>query len=851
VRCRTALGKAAPLALLLLLLQLSAHAAQAKRVVIIKVDGLPHDTVERYVRARDPRTGKSLLPWFEYVFYERGTRLENFYVRGMSLSGPSWSLLDTGQHLQIKGNVEFDRYTLHSYDYLNFIPFWIANVAAVRVDMPGPELLDEVGVPLLADAYPYDERFLSFQLYQRGTRWTTLQRGLQNKFMRDPRDLFDEWQLGIGGRNIINEQQERELTEKLGDPKIRYLDFYWTGFDHAAHHNRDAATQLASLKELDAFVGRVWVAIQRAPLASDTALVLVSDHGTNTDERIYSQGYNLVKLLASREGGGHHVVTKRRLLNEYAVKGIYPLIPLIYTTTEDSYYLKGQSTSYPTALVDFDGNERASIQLRDSDLNLIHILLLELKRGDLSPEVRRAATRALFDTIERHRAEWRQTFEQLKEEIGALRKLIERQSAIVEAQPKKWTKEDEDLGRDREARRQYARLDSWRGDERDYTAYIQSLANILALDPARFNAEAVNVEDLIPKGAMGDHNTLHDLQNYVVGPAPDGLALAHDGSLDMERSFARINYFTLIGDVTVRNNVQAGVVNRPVDFVAVRVPAEALRDSLRADERADQVIWLYGGRDRQALILSREDGSNLLLRYIPVANLKQDADGRVTFDRITLRAGLPLCMFEDAALSVPAGASVEDWLGAWHTDLEWLHAVHLTKYSNAIIGLHEQLARHTVEGTDFDAPGLSDEQRLLRRFRERQRILVESDLLILANDHWNFDVRGFNPGGNHGSFFRISTHSTLMLAGGEQTRIPRGLSVEEPYDSLSLMPTLLALTGRMENGTRPVPVLWQQGFRPFPGRVVSEIFENGERNAPVADTDKRSDHRQTGAEGAP
>lgn len=849
-RGRTFLNVAAPLALLLLL-QLTAHAAEAKRVVVIKVDGLPHDTVERYVRARDPHTGKSLLPWFEHVFYERGTRLENFYVRGMSLSGPSWSILDTGQHLQIKGNVEFDRYTLHSYDYLNFIPFWIANVAAARVDMPGPELLDEVGVPLLVDAYPYDERFVSFQLYQRGTRWTTLQRGLQNRFARDPRDLFDEWQLGIGGRSIIEEQQERELLEKLQDPKVRYLDFYATSFDHAAHHNRDSATQFAALKELDSFVGRVWVAIQRSPLGSETALVLVSDHGTNTDERVYSQGYNLVKLLGSREGGGHHVVTKRRLLNDYALKGIYPLIPLIYTTTEDSYYLKGQSTSYPTALVDFDGNERASIQLRDSDLNLVHILLLQLKRGDLSPEVRRAATRALFDTIDSRRAEWKQTFEELKEELGALRKLIERQQAVVDAQPKKWTKEDEDAGRDRESRRQYARLDSWRGDERDYSAYVQALANILALDPARFNADAVRVEDLIPKGAMGDHNTLHDLQNYVVGPAPTGLALAQDGSLDMARSFARVNYFSLLGDVTVRNNVQAGVTNRPVDFVAVRVPVEGLRDALRADERADQAVWLYGGRERQALILSREDNGKLQLRYLPVANLKQQADGRVTFERVPLRAGLPLNLFEDAALSVPAGAAVEDWLGAWHTDLEWLRAAHRTKYSNAVVGLHEQLARHTVEGTDVDAPGLSDEQRLLRRFRERQRVLVESDLLILANDHWNFDVRGFNPGGNHGSFFRVSTHSTLMFAGGDATRIPRGLAVEEPYDSLSLMPTLLALTGQTEDGTRPVPVLWQRGFRAFPGRRIAEIFEGELPAAPVAVTDEKPEGKQTTAEGAP
>ena len=140
----------------------------------------------------------------------------------MSLSGPSWSLLDTGRHLQIKGNVEFDRYTLHSYDYLNFIPFWIGNVGGERIDMPGAELMDEMGTPLLADAYPYDERFLSFQLYQRGLRWTTLERGLKNFLTtRGPQELFDEWHTGIGGRNILNEQMERELLEKLKDPNIR------------------------------------------------------------------------------------------------------------------------------------------------------------------------------------------------------------------------------------------------------------------------------------------------------------------------------------------------------------------------------------------------------------------------------------------------------------------------------------------------------------------------------------------------------------------------------------------------------------------------------------------------------
>jgi len=821
------------LVLLVLSAQLSVRGAAARRLVVVKVDGLPPDTVERFVRERHPRTGKSLLPWFKHVFYEGGTRLSNFYVRGMSLSGPSWSLLDTGQHLQIKGNVEFDRYTLHPYDYLNFIPFWVANVGGLRVDMPGPELLDEVGVPLLADAYPYEERFLSFQLYQRGTRWTTLQRGVQNKFARPPGELFSEWQLGFDARDILNRQQERELIEKLGDPRVRYLDFYSTDFDHAAHHNRDAATQLAALRELDAFLGRLWTAIRQTPEAPDTALVLVSDHGTNTDERIYSQGYNLVRLLGSEAGGGHHVVTKRRLLSDYAIKSIFPFIPLVHSTTDESFYLKGQSTAYPTALLDFDGNERASIQLRDSDLNLIHILLLQLKRADLTAPVRRAATEALFTTIDRRRGGWQRTLSEIREELGALGRLIERQRALVAAQPKKWTKEDADAGRDRESRRHTARLNSWVADERQYGDYARSLANLLALERARFDPAALRIEELIPKGSMGDHNRLHELQNYVAGPAPAGLVLAPDGSLDLDRSFRRVDYFRLLGEVSVRNNVQAGLENRPVDFVAVRIPAELLRPSLGKEEQAEEAVWLYGGPEHQGLILAR-GREPVSLRYLPVADLTQDAAGRITFRRVPWRAGLPLKLWEDARLRTPPGPGREGWLEGWHTDLEWLRAAHLTKYSNAVVGLHEQLARHVVEATDPEAQGITDDERLVRCFRRRQRLLVESDLLILANDHWNFDVRGFNPGGNHGSFFRVSTHATLMFAGGERTRLPRGLAVEEPYDSLSLVPTLLALTGQTEGGTRPVPVLFRRGFRPFPGRVVKEIFEGAGTAAPVA-----------------
>ena len=59
---------------------------------------------------------------------------------------------------------------------------------------------------------------------------------------------------------------------------------------------------------------------------------------------------------------------------------------------------------------------------------------------------------------------------------------------------------------------------------------------------------------------------------------------------------------------------------------------------------------------------------------------------------------------------------------------------------------------------------------LLARFNQRRRRLAEPDFMIFANDHWNFNVRNFNPGGNHGSFLRASTHAILLVRGRRRHR---------------------------------------------------------------------------------
>jgi hypothetical protein len=809
--------------------------AQTKRLVIIKCDGLPYDVVDRFVKQRDPQSGKSLLPWIDHIFYQRGARLSNFYVRGMSLSAPSWSLLETGQHLQIKGNVEFDRYTLHSYDYLNFFPLYLAGVNGSRIDMRAVEVLDSLNLPMLSDAYPHDERYTTYSIFLRNPRYSTLQRSLQNRFTRSPKELFDEWTMGFEFRSAITDQLVRELITNLGNPKIHYLDLMMEDFDHAAHHNNDVQTHLAVLKEMDSVIGQVWTAIQKSPLADETAMVLISDHGVNTDEKVYSQGYNLVKLLGSRPGGGHHVITKRRLMLDYSIKGVNPLVPLITTTTPDTYYLKGESTAYPTALLDFDGNERASVHLRDSDLNQLHILIKELQRGGMSEEVYKAAANEFFGIIDRRRSDWEKDLKQLQNELGALDRAVIEQRKLWQAQPKKFTKEEQDAGLDDASKRIYVQLDRWQNQQKEYREYARTLKNLLTLSSEAFSPNKVRISDIIPQMSMGDRNTIYELQNYVAGVGPNGLVANPDGSLNLDQSFVHINYFSLLQGVSVRNNVQRGISNRPVDLIATRLTSDLVLPLINERDIDRDVIWVTSGANRQALILSRRDANGeLSLRYLPISNLTEDADGRLQFKEISWQAGLPLQIFEDPNLNVPGGADRTAWLSQWHTDGEWLQALHKTHYSNGLIGLNEELARHEADRLSTKDTNLSEDERLMREFARRKRELVEPDMLIVAQDHWNFDVRGFNPGGNHGSFFRISTHSTFMVAGGSQTNLPHALNIETPYDSLSFVPTLLALTGNLRDDSSPVPKLWERGFRKFPGPVVKELMPERERSKTTA-----------------
>jgi len=768
-------------------------ATPAKRLIVIKIDGLPADFLERYVDSKEPDGGRYLLPWFHHIFVERGTWIQNFYVRGISLSAPSWSMLESGQHLAIRGNAEFDRYYGRVYDYLNFFPFYVGYARSRRADMPAVEVMDESGIRLLADQFPYANRYQGMELFQRGVHWQTLGATLERRIAGPVKELIDEWQNGLEFQDAILEQQERELITKLSDPEILYLDYFSGQFDHTAHLTTDVPTQLNQLRRIDAMLGRVWRAIGSSPLANQTVLALVSDHGLNSIPGVYSQGYDLVRFFNSTEGGGHHVVTNRHPRGEYKLRGLDPFVSWVETPSPESPYPAGNK-DYPTALLDLDGNERASVQFRNSDLNEIQILLEKLARPDVEKAEKNAEAAAILAIVERNRAVWSRTAEQLREELAALERAIGNEQALIAADRHAWSAEDRASGTRLEAMRRAATLGEWRGEQRGYSEYLSALDRLLNLRAQDLVPLRVRVDTLIPKRVMGEPNSMRQLANYVSGPESGGMVFKEDGSLDEERSFSRIDYFSALASVRVRNSVQASLGSAPVDFVAMRIPKQALANVLeKSDQPESDAVLLYRDREHEALLLHQYRNGESWLRYIPVSGAVQDGHGDSRFSPADWGAEMPLKLFEAPDLQV--GCDRSAWLNAWHSEREWLNATHRTKYSNAVIGLNEYFRRWEPDSVPplFRAVANEQDWPLLRQFTTRLRAAVEPDLLILANYGWNFNVRNPNPGGNHGSFFRISTHSVFMLAGAD---VPAGLRVEQPYDSLNFVPTLQALLGR-------------------------------------------------------
>ena len=63
-------------------------------------------------------------------------------------------------------------------------------------------------------------------------------------------------------------------------------------------------------------------------------------------------------------------------------------------------------------------------------------------------------------------------------------------------------------------------------------------------------------------------------------------------------------------------------------MIATRLPRELVLPLIEDKEIDPDVIWVTGGPNRQALLLSRRDAAgNLSFRYLPISNLPRTRTG--------------------------------------------------------------------------------------------------------------------------------------------------------------------------------------------------------------------------------
>src|SRR6185369_17724067 len=91
-----------------------------------------------------------------------------------------------------------------------------------------------------------------------------------------------------------------------------------------------------------------------------------------------------------------------------------------------------------------------------------------------------------------------------------------------------------------------------KADEARYAAYVLSLGKLIRLRPDSFDPARTKIDDVLPAHSVGGINSVYQLQNYAAGLSSAGLVLSGDGSLDMSKSFLRIDYFSLMEQIRAK-----------------------------------------------------------------------------------------------------------------------------------------------------------------------------------------------------------------------------------------------------------------------------------------------------------
>jgi hypothetical protein len=849
----TALALAAPLGV-----AAQESPAPRPRLIQIKVDGLSPLLLDALMDPDDPEklarlpdsdgfrraielwrleTGQhDLLPNLRHYFYEDGVRAGEMYSATMTLSSAAWGVIETGQPSVVKRHMTFNRNNGYMRGYLDGFRDTMEIVAGRSRKTSALWELDQAGVSLFSDTFNPLRRYEIPQIFYRLpprdylVGWTSAFATTGERPSRPWRVVRGHLKRQVEGMDYPDFTEEflaDHIAEKIlepdfnGEERYDYLTVFFS-IDHQMHVDPNPENLVHRLVRLDHRLGRIFRGVERSQRRDSTLITLVSDHGSEYLPGAVNLAFPLTRAFRTRYFGGHTVAT---VMAEDAAHALTTPVPGIdFPRTYESPFSPygeeaGGESGYVTAVIDNFGNARAEVQLRNNDLNRLHLLLLARKRR------LDAAQRARW--AELLRATLGDTCRWLEPELENYRAYHEGAAAWIPALEKRpdfyWRDVASRLKEEGERdARQMAAL----GRLRELCDAEEPEAWLAARHPA--------ISELIPKRYFGPRNTVHQLSHYTIG-LDENLNWV-ETTVDAQGQSVPMDYIRLLSDYRAPNPPLSHEPN-PTDLIVTRVPLEPVAAALveggwlAPGHQLRRALWVVStAKDNlrkggQAVLLEDIEGR---LRYIPIARLEQTSDGRIV---LAAHNELdPLGLFYDPKFRSSTGEPAFFWLEEFHSPEEWLQATRETAYSIAplvfadIAGVS---ATGFIENPEFQQtltgfPSEEAKQRYLRGLAWKYAA-QEPDLLLWSSYLWNYSSKNHTPGGSHGGLTPQVMRTTFLLWGGRNFHLPAGTRLEEASTTLDIAPTLLELLGMLDpqNRARPQPgVARDRVFPAYPGRAL-------------------------------
>ncbi|MEE8585120.1 MAG: hypothetical protein V3T83_09750, partial [Acidobacteriota bacterium] len=647
------------------------------------------------------QTGRQIiLPNLRKHFFQDGVVFENMFAATLTLSAVAWGVVESGQPSVIKGHGTFSRDTCYLRSHLDGLR---DTLDQLRLRAPYGEMktaalwnLDQVGVSLLSDAYDPLRVWQGPHIYRRmANRELLLEAG--KRWLKADGDGFGGILRGHLSRlvtgidyTVFNQQMSgwmtaRKILEKDLDglERFDFISPLLTIMDHQQHVDPHPRNLIHWLVELDRLMGGVFRAVAESDRRDTTIVVLTSDHGSEIQPGKVGFSYPMTRHFRQPVFGGHTVKT---LLVDTAWKALStpsPGIdfPRIYESPHSPYGKKRNPEfgrkEYVTCYIDPFGNGRATVHLRNNDINQLHLILLELKRRQ--PEERFDRLRSLFqETFKRTRA-WLAPDLALMEDYqaGALDL-----AANLKAKADKFS-HDSAWRLNKEVKRLGPQIEA-----------LQRLLSIAFGEGAggiNFDqtfSRPFKIPSFIPKQYLGRRNSVYQLSRYTIGL--DGDLNWIETTLDHKGRSVPMNYFDILANYKAANSPVNGHRN-PYDLIVTGLPLEETRRALKEHGLLDRfselksAVWMKSSarlnpvKGGEAVAVWTKDNRML---YAPVRDFQQNADGTLQFDLAEERD--PLALLKGTGFRPPDGASGLDWMRKLHPDRDWLKAAFSTEYSTAV-----------------------------------------------------------------------------------------------------------------------------------------------------------------------